>query len=175
VGDEKVIKPALRLLTYYRLAIEEIKDSQAITSYTRWVDAVHAKGAENQEVYLTFSPRFERISLEAKRRLVDYVAQKPADITLRSQYALRLYSWAKKYVTVGAKRIALEQLRKVLGLESVKDAAGNIIREAPLPVGSGANFKKGRRADPGALGERESLACQIGPKLKLCTRSVPST
>src|SRR5271166_3336703 len=38
--------------------------------------------------------------------------------------------------------------------------------------GSGANFKKGRRADPGALGERESLDCQIGPKFKLCTRSV---
>src|SRR5271165_3060161 len=37
--------------------------------------------------------------------------------------------------------------------------------------GSGANFKKGRRADPGALGERESLACQSGPKFKLCTRS----
>jgi hypothetical protein len=37
--------------------------------------------------------------------------------------------------------------------------------------GSGSNFKKGRRADPGALGERESLACQIGPKFKLCTRT----
>jgi L,D-transpeptidase-like protein len=37
--------------------------------------------------------------------------------------------------------------------------------------GSGANFKKGRRADPGALGERESLACQIGRKFKLCTRT----
>jgi hypothetical protein len=41
--------------------------------------------------------------------------------------------------------------------------------------GSGANFKKGRRADPGALGERESLACQIGPKFKLCTRSIRTT
>jgi hypothetical protein len=41
----------------------------------------------------------------------------------------------------------------------------------PSLKGSGANFKKGRRADPGALGERESLACQIGPKFKLCTRS----
>src|ERR1700730_17132941 len=40
--------------------------------------------------------------------------------------------------------------------------------------GSGANFKKGRRADPGALGERESLACQIGPKFKLCTRTINS-
>jgi hypothetical protein len=28
----------------------------------------------------------------------------------------------------------LEQLRKVLGLESVKDADRNIIQEAPLPV-----------------------------------------
>ena len=49
-------------------------------------------------------------------------------------HALRLYSWAKKYVTVETKRISLAQLRKVLGLESVKDAAGNIIQEAPLAV-----------------------------------------
>jgi plasmid replication initiation protein len=91
-------------------------------------------GAENQEVYLTFSPRFERIWLESKKRLLEYGTQKPANIGLRSQYALRLYSWAKKYVTVGTKRISSEQLRKVLGLESVKDAVGNIIQEAPLAV-----------------------------------------
>ena len=52
------------------------------------------------------------IWLESKKRLLEYVAQKPADIGLRSQFALRLYSWAKKYVTVGTKRISLEQLRK---------------------------------------------------------------
>jgi hypothetical protein len=40
----------------------------------------------------------------------------------------------KKYVTVGTKRISLEQLRKVLGLESVKDATGKIIQEAPLQI-----------------------------------------
>jgi Initiator Replication protein len=34
----------------------------------------------------------------------------------------------------------LEQLRKVLGLESVKDAEGNIIQEAPLPIW--ANFRQ---------------------------------
>jgi hypothetical protein len=47
-----------------------------------------------------------------------------------------MYSWAKKYVSVRTKRISLslEQLRKVLGLESVKDADGKIIHEAPLPV-----------------------------------------
>jgi hypothetical protein len=38
------------------------------------------------------------------------------------------------YVTVGTNRISLEQLRKVLGLESVKDAARNIIQEARLPI-----------------------------------------
>jgi len=36
--------------------------------------------------------------------------------------------------TVGKKRISLEQLRKVLGLESVKDADGNVIKDAPLPT-----------------------------------------
>jgi len=34
----------------------------------------------------------------------------------------------------------LEQLRKVLGLESVKDEGGNIIQEAPLQVW--ANFRQ---------------------------------
>ena len=46
--------------------------------------------------------------------------QKPANTGLRSQYALRLYSWAKKYVTDRTKSVSLEQFRKVLGLESVK-------------------------------------------------------
>jgi hypothetical protein len=36
--------------------------------------------------------------------------------------------------SMGTKRISLEQLRKVLGLGSVKDTDGNIIQEAPLPV-----------------------------------------
>jgi plasmid replication initiation protein len=101
---------------------------------TGGVDAVQVREAEDQEVFLTFSPRFEHVWLESKKRLMGYVSQKPANIGLRSQYALRLYTWAKKYVSVGTKRISLEQLRKVLGLESVKDTDGNIIQEAPLPV-----------------------------------------
>jgi hypothetical protein len=62
------------------------------------------------------------------------VSQKPANLGLRSQYAIRLYGWAKKNVSEGKKRIFLEQLRKVLGLESVKGTEGNIIQRAPLPV-----------------------------------------
>jgi hypothetical protein len=34
----------------------------------------------------------------------------------------------------------LEDLRKVLGLESVKDAEGNVIQKAPLPIW--ANFRQ---------------------------------
>jgi hypothetical protein len=44
------------------------------------------QGTENQEVYLTFSPQFERIWLESKKRLPEYVAEKPANLGLRSQY-----------------------------------------------------------------------------------------
>jgi hypothetical protein len=115
VGDAKALKPALRLMTWYRLVIEEITDSEVITSYTRWIDVVQVRGAESQEVYLTFSPRFEHIWLESKKCLLEYVAAKPANSGLRSQYALRLYGWAKKYVSAGTKSISLEQLRKVLG------------------------------------------------------------
>jgi len=140
VGSLSLLKPALRLMTFYRLVIEEVTGGEVTTSSTRWIESVQVRESENQEVYLTFSARFERIWLESKKRLPDYMKQKPANIGLRSQYSIRLYSWAKKYVTVGTKRISLEQLRKVLGLESVKDAAGNIIQEAPLPVW--ANFRQ---------------------------------
>ena len=47
----------------------------------------------SQEVYLAFSPSVERIWLESKKRLPKYVAQKAANLRLRSQHALRLYGW----------------------------------------------------------------------------------
>jgi plasmid replication initiation protein len=134
VGDKKLLKPVLRLMTAYRLAIEEIKDSRAITSYTRWVDAVQVNGTEKKEVYLTFSPRFEYIWLESKKGLLESAARKPAHIGLRSRYAIRLYAWAQEHRLAGSKRITLEQLRTVLGLDSVKDSKGKVIRKAPLPV-----------------------------------------
>ena len=73
-------------------------------------------------------------------------------VRLRSQYALRLYALAKKHVSDGRKRISLEQLRKVLGLESVKDAEGNVIQEAPLPIW--ANFRQ-RALDIAILDQQE--------------------
>ena len=140
VGGITLLKPALQLMTSYRLVIQEVTGAEVLTSYTRWLESVQLREGENQEVYVAFSPRFERIWLESKKRLPDYMEQKPANTGLRSQYALRLYSWAKKYVEVGTKSISLEELRKVLGLESVKDADGNVIQESPLPIW--ANFRQ---------------------------------
>jgi plasmid replication initiation protein len=133
----------------YRLVIQEIVGTEVLTSYTRWLESVQLKEGEKQEVYVAFSPRFERIWVESEKRLPDYMEQKPANTGLRSQYALRLYSWAKKYVESGTKSISLEDLRKVLGLESIKDVDGNVIHEAPLPVW--ANFRQ--RALDVAIGQ----------------------
>jgi hypothetical protein len=126
-------------MTLYRLKIEEVLDGRAVTSYTRWVDAVQVQGSEDQEVYLTFSPRFEHIWLACRKRLVDDLAQRPAAIRLRSQYAIWLYAWAKDHAPVGTKRVTVGQLRTVLGLAPVKDADGNVIREARLAAW--ANFR----------------------------------
>jgi plasmid replication initiation protein len=140
VGGISLLKPALRLMMSYRLVIQDVAGSEVLTSYTRWLESVQLREGENQEVYVAFSPRFERIWLESKKRLPDYMEQKPANTGLRSQYALRLYSWAKKYVEAGTKSISLEELRKVFGLESIKDADGNVIQEPPLPIW--ANFRQ---------------------------------
>src|ERR1700730_5790028 len=101
VGGAKALKPSLQLMNVYRLRIDEIKADAVITSYTRWLESVQVRGAENQEVYVSFSPHFERIWLESKKRLPGYVADKPANLRLRSQYAIRLYGWAKKDASVG--------------------------------------------------------------------------
>ena len=140
VGEISQLKPALQLMTTYRLTLQEVTDAEVVTSYTRWLECVQVKEGPEPEVYVAFSPRFERIWLESRKRLPEYMEKKPANAALRSQYSLRLYSWAKKYVEDGAKTISLEELRRVLGLESVKDAEGNVIKEAPLPVW--ANFQQ---------------------------------
>src|ERR1700731_2264630 len=140
VGGIAQLKPALRLMTAYRIVIQEVTGADVVTNYTRWLEFVQVKEGPEPEVYVTFSPRFERIWLESRKHLPEYMEQKPANTGLRSQYSLRLYGWAKKYVEDGARTISLEELRRVLGLESIKDPEGNVIKEAPLPVW--ANFQQ---------------------------------
>ena len=184
VGGHKALKPALRLMKLYRLAIDEVRDGQAVTRYTRWIDAVEVRGAQEQEVYLSFSPRFEHIWLESKRRLLEYVARKPANIGLRSQYALRLYDWAKKYASAGSTHITLEQLRTVLGLDPVKDAGGNVIREArfstlgELPSASiGYSNQGNQRQDRFAYSTRVAgaMAVRASRGVDFCDQGSPGT
>jgi plasmid replication initiation protein len=113
---------------------------EVVTSYTRWVESVLLKEGENQEVYVTFSLRFEHLWLESKKRLPAIMKQKPANSRLRSKSALRLYGCANKYLDAGSKSISLEDLRTVLDLQSIKDADGNVIKETPIPIW--ANFKQ---------------------------------
>ena len=101
------------------------------------MDAVQLKGADEKGSLRDIQSAVRThlaIWLESKKRLLEFAAQKPAAIRRRSKYAIGLYAWAKKYVSVRTRRISLEELRKVLGLDSVKDADGNVIREAPLSV-----------------------------------------
>ena len=153
VGEISQLKPALQLMTTYRLTLQEVTDAEVVTSYTRWLECVQVKEGPEPEVYVAFSPRFERIWLESRKRLPEYMEKKPANAALRSQYSLRLYSWAKKYVEDGAKTISLEEFRRVLGLESIKDADGNVIREAPLPIW--ANFQQRALGCRDSGGQRE--------------------
>jgi hypothetical protein len=57
VGGAKTLKPALQLMNVYRMRIDELKEDEVVTSYTRWLESVQVIGTENQEVYVTFSPR----------------------------------------------------------------------------------------------------------------------
>jgi Initiator Replication protein len=148
IGGSKALKGALQLMNVYRLRIDEIGGDAVVTNYTRWLEAVIVKGTENQEVYVTFSPKFEHIWLEAKKRLAEHVAKEPANLALRSRYSIRLYGWAKEDGSVGMKRVSLDELRKILGLESVKDVDGKIIKEPPLALW--ANFRQ-RALDPAIL------------------------
>jgi Initiator Replication protein len=110
LGAAKLLKPALRLMNIFRLRIDKIKRDAVVTSYTRWLESVIVQGTETQEVYVTFSPLFERIWLESKKRLPEHIVGEPANLGLRSQNSIRLYGWAKKHVSVGTKRISLQEL-----------------------------------------------------------------
>jgi hypothetical protein len=71
-------------MTAYRFMIQEVTGTEVVTSYTRWLECVQVKEGEEPEVYVAFSSRFERIWLESKKRLPEYMEQKPANTALRA-------------------------------------------------------------------------------------------
>ena len=135
VGGNNLLKPALRLMSDYRVVLEEVKGAELVTTYTRWLETVQVRGVDDQEVYLTFSPRFERIWLESKKRLPEYVAKNPANIGLRSRYALRLYGWAKRYVEAGTKAFRLGSSEKFSAWSRSKMRAETSYRNHPCRSG----------------------------------------
>ena len=60
VGGRSQLKPALRLMTAFRLVIRDVTEGAVTTSYTRWIDSVQVRELEILEVYVTLSPHFER-------------------------------------------------------------------------------------------------------------------
>ena len=68
--------------------------------------------------------------------------------------------------------VAVTSVRSYDRVSSGADSAARDQRkQPPLRDGSGANFKKRSARALGRPGETESLACEIGPKFKICTRS----
>ena len=63
VGGIAQLKPALRLMTAYRVVIQKVTGADVVTNYTRWLEFVQVKEGPEPEVYVAFSPRFERIWL----------------------------------------------------------------------------------------------------------------
>jgi len=61
IGGEKLLKPALKLMSFYRLRIDEIKEDSLVTSYTRWLEAVIVKGERTD---CRFAPRFHNKLVE---------------------------------------------------------------------------------------------------------------
>jgi hypothetical protein len=58
VGGIDQLKPALRLVTAYRLVIQEVTAAEVFTSYTRWLECVQLK-EDTKEVYGTHGPCIE--------------------------------------------------------------------------------------------------------------------
>ena len=55
-----------------------------VTSCTRWVDAVQVMGAENQEVYLTFSPRYTEAASNPGTKCSCFSTRFPSSIARKS-------------------------------------------------------------------------------------------
>ena len=104
------------MIRYHRLIFDSVADGAFRSTYLPWIDSItHVKAEEKEEIELRLNSSYENVWRALKERL-----NEPA-VRLKSQYSSRLYLWAKQYSVVGFKRVSLATLRKILGLEDVKD------------------------------------------------------
>jgi plasmid replication initiation protein len=117
---------AMKLLTYHRLVLHN-SDRQNSVLYARWLSSITIV---EKKMTLHIDPGL----VPHLERLKDHQKQdsERARVKLASQYSIRLYEWAWKWRNIGLKRISIPQIRKVLGVDEVRDAQGNIISEKCL-------------------------------------------
>jgi plasmid replication initiation protein len=134
------------LIRYHRLTFDSIAGGALRSTYLPWIESItHIKAGGEEELKVRLNSNYEKVWRMLKQRLDEPV------VRLKSQYSSRLYQSAKSYVAVGYKRVSLATLRKILGLEEIKDNSGRVVQQAPLELW--ANVKR-RALDP-ALKENQ--------------------
>ena len=125
--------PVYKLIRYHRLTFDSIADGALRSTYLPWIESItHVKAGEEEELEVRLNSNYEKVWRMLKQRLDE------PSVRLKSQYSSRLYQWAKQYVTVGYKRVSLATLRKILGLEDIKDNSGRVVQQAQRhPTGVG--------------------------------------
>jgi plasmid replication initiation protein len=133
VGPKKIndrlrfLSPIYRLIRYHRLIFDSVADGAFRSTYLPWIDSItHLRSGEKEEIELRLNSNYDNVWRVLKERL-----DEPA-VRLKSQYSTRLYLWAKQYIVVGHKRVSVATLRKILGLEDIKDKSGRVVQDAPL-------------------------------------------
>jgi plasmid replication initiation protein len=125
--DQFDLQPAaLKLLTYHRLVLHN-SDKQHSVLYARWLSSITM--IEKKMILHVdpgLLPHLERLKEHQKRD------SERAGVKLASQYSIRLYEWAWKWRQVGLKRISIPHIRKILGVDEVRDPQGNVISEKCL-------------------------------------------
>jgi Initiator Replication protein len=121
--------PVYKLIRYHRLTFESIADGALRSTYLPWIESItHVKAGEEEELELRLNSNYAAVWRMLKQRLDE------PSVRLKSQYSSRLYQWAKQYVAVGYKRLSLATLRKILGLEDIKDSSGRVVQETLLKI-----------------------------------------
>ena len=128
--------PIYRLIRYHRLIFDSIADGALRSTYLPWIESItHIKAGEKEELELRLNSNYEKVWRKLKERLEIEPGGR-----LKSQYSSRLYQWARQHLAVGHRRVSLATLRKIFGLEDIRDASGKLVQQAPLEAW--ANLKQ---------------------------------
>jgi hypothetical protein len=125
----RFLSPIYKLIRYHRLIFDSVADGVFRSTYLPWIDSIkHVRAGEKEEIELRLNSNYENVWRVLRERL-----DEPA-VRLKSHYSTRLYLWAKQYLVVGHMRVSVATLRKILGLEDVKDKSGRVVQDAPLEL-----------------------------------------